>query len=248
VFGAQPSETSARVSEAIDMILQLWEGKVPLDIQGRFWNAKMKDHLHPEFGVGHLHKPFQLPHPPIYVPSISRNSPGLTRAAERGFRFISHHMIHAGALKEQWQSYSQAAAQAGRTATSPDWAVARNIFVADSTSEARHLARGNSLGACIQYILDLTRATAPRGVSMWKRDERQTDADCSLDYFLNDVVLAGDPAEVARQLLQLRADIGPFGTLVLTAHDWDDRAVWIHSLKLFAREVVPAYNKALMAA
>ena len=69
------------------MILQLWEGKVPLDIQGRFWNVKMKDHLHPEFGVGHLHLPYQLPHPPIYVPSISRNSPGLTRAAERGFRF-----------------------------------------------------------------------------------------------------------------------------------------------------------------
>ena len=83
---------------------------------------------------------------------------------------------------------------------------------------------------------------------MWKRDEQQTDADCSLDYFLDDVVLSGDPAEVARQLLQLRADIGPFGTLVLTAHDWDDRDQWIRSLRLFAREVVPAYNKALRAA
>ena len=40
---------------------------------------------------------------------------------------------------------------------------------------------------------------------------------------------------------------GPFGTLVLTAHDWDDRAQWIRSLKLFARDVVPAYNKALGA-
>ena len=83
---------------------------------------------------------------------------------------------------------------------------------------------------------------------MWKRDEQQSDAGCSLDYFLNDVVLTGDPAEVTRQLLKLRADIGPFGTLVLTAHDWDDRDQWIHSLKLFAREVVPAYNQALMAA
>jgi alkanesulfonate monooxygenase SsuD/methylene tetrahydromethanopterin reductase-like flavin-dependent oxidoreductase (luciferase family) len=248
VFGAQPSETSARVSEAIDMILKLWEGKVPIDIQGRFWNVTMKEHLHPEFGVGHLHKPFQLPHPPIYVPSISRNSPGLTRAAERGFQFISHHMLHADVLKEQWRWYSQAAANAGRTATPADWAVARNVLVAYSTSEARRLARGNSLGACIQYILDLTRATAPKGVSMWKRDEQQTDADCSLDYFLDDVVLAGDPAEVTRGLLKLRADIGPFGTLVLTAHDWDDRDRWIRSLRLFAREVIPAYNKSLTAA
>jgi alkanesulfonate monooxygenase SsuD/methylene tetrahydromethanopterin reductase-like flavin-dependent oxidoreductase (luciferase family) len=126
--------------------------------------------------------------------------------------------------------------------------VVRNILVADSTSEARRMARGNSLGRCLQYILDLTRATAPKGVSMWKRDEQQTDAECSLDYFLNDVVLAGDPAEVTRQLLRLRAEIGPFGTLVLTAHDWDDRDQWIHSLRLLAHEVVPAYNKALRGA
>lgn len=248
VFGAAPADTGARVSEAIDMILALWKGEVPIDIQGRFWHVKMKDQLHREFGVGHLHRPYQLPHPPIYVPSIGRKSPGLARAAERGFRFISHHMIHADALREQWLSYTQAAAQAGRTATPADWAVARNVLVADSTDEARRLARGNSLGACLSYILDLTRATAPGGVAMWKRDPRQSDADCSLDYFLAEVVLSGDPAEVTRQLLELRARIGPFDTLVLTAHDWDERAVWKHSLELFVREVAPAYNKAIGAA
>lgn len=245
MFAAQPSDTSARVAEAIDMILALWEGKVPIDLSGRFWQIKMKEHLHPEFGVGHLHKPYQLPHPPIYVPSISRNSPGLARAAERGFRFISHHLLHRDALAEQWRSYSSAAAKAGRTASPADWAVARNVLVADSTSEARRLARGNSLAACIKYILDLTRATAPNGVAMWKRDPQQADADCSLDYFLDDVVLSGDPAEVTRKLIELQAHVGPFGTLVLTAHDWDDRAVWIRSLELFVREVAPAYNKAL---
>ena len=93
VFGAHASESGARVAESIDMIMRLWAGEVPIDIEGRFWNVKMKDNLHPRFGVGHLHKPFQRPHPPIYVPSISRASVGLRKAAERGFRFISHHMI-----------------------------------------------------------------------------------------------------------------------------------------------------------
>jgi alkanesulfonate monooxygenase SsuD/methylene tetrahydromethanopterin reductase-like flavin-dependent oxidoreductase (luciferase family) len=208
----------------------------------------MKDHLHPEFGVGHLHKPFQQPHPPIYVPSINRASAGLMRAAERGFRFISHHMVHTGALQEQWKTYSQAATAAGRTPGPSDWAVARNVFVADSTDDGRRLARGNSLGACIQYILDLTRATAPNGVAMWKRDERQADSDCTLDYFMDDVIIAGDPEHVTHQLLALREQIGPFGTLVLTAHDWDDRDRWTHSLELFVREVVPTYNKAICAA
>jgi alkanesulfonate monooxygenase SsuD/methylene tetrahydromethanopterin reductase-like flavin-dependent oxidoreductase (luciferase family) len=241
VFGVQPSDTGARVTEAIDMILKLWEGKVPIELDGRFWKISMKDRLHPEFGVGYLHQPFQSPHPPIYVPSISRSSPGLTRAAERGFRFISHHLLHADVLKDQWRSYSEAASQAGRKADASNWAVARNVFVADSTSEAKRLARQNSLGRCIQYILDLTQATAPNGVAMWKRDAKQTDEECSLDYFMNEVVLAGDPADVTRQLLKLRSEIGAFGSLVLTAHDWDDREQWIHNLKLFAKDVWPAF-------
>lgn len=247
VFGAQPKDMAARVTESIDMIMKLWEGNLPIDIRGKFWNVTMKDHLHPEYGVGHLHKPFQLPYPPIYVPSISRSSPGLTKAAERGFRFISHHMIHDDVLKEQWKTYSHAADQSGRTANPNDWAVTRNIFVAETTREAKQTARGNSLGSCIQYILDLTKATAPGGVSMWKRDQQQSDADCSMDYFHNDIIIAGDPSEVTSRLLRLRERIGPFGTLVLTAHDWDDRDQWVRNLELFVKEVVPAYNKSIGA-
>lgn len=245
VFEAQPSETGARVAESIDMILKLWEGQVPIDLAGRFWRVKMKDYLHPDFGVGHLHKPLQQPHPPIYVPSISRASAGLAKAAERGFRFISHHMIHTGVLKDQWKTYAAAAAAAGRSAQATDWAVARNVFVADSNAEAQRVARTNSLGSCIQYILDLTAATNPQGVAMWKRDDRQADADCTLDYFMDEVIIAGDPEHVTRRLLELREAIGPFGTLILTAHDWDDRARWLHSIELFAREVAPALRKAL---
>jgi alkanesulfonate monooxygenase SsuD/methylene tetrahydromethanopterin reductase-like flavin-dependent oxidoreductase (luciferase family) len=248
VFGAPSSETGSRVAESIDMIMRLWAGEVPVDIEGRFWNVKMKDNLHPKFGVGHLHKPLQRPHPPIYVPSISRASVGLSKAARRGFRYISHHMLHPGALREQWKTYSQAATAAGRTAEPSDWAVARNVFVADSTDDARRLARSNSLGSCIQYILDLTGATASTGIAMWKRDQQQADSDCTLDYFMNDVVIAGDPEHVTCQLLELREQIGPFGTLVVTAHDWDDRDRWTHSLELFAREVVPAFNKAIRVA
>jgi alkanesulfonate monooxygenase SsuD/methylene tetrahydromethanopterin reductase-like flavin-dependent oxidoreductase (luciferase family) len=245
VFGAHPSETAARVAESIDMILRLWTGELPIDIKGRFWNVQMKDHVNPSFGVGHLHRPFQTPHPPIHVPSISRASVGLMKAAERGFRFISHHMIHRSALKEQWTTYCQSAIGAGREANSSDWAVARNVYVADSTASARRLARENSLGACIQYILDLTEATAPTGIAMWKRDEHQADSDCTLDYFMDEVAIAGDPDHVTNKLFELREDVGPFGTLVLTAHDWDDPDRWKCSLELFAREVVPRLNKML---
>jgi limonene 1,2-monooxygenase len=61
---------------------------------------------------------------------------------------------------------------------------------------------------------------------------------------MEEVVIAGDPDDVTRQLFELRETIGPFGALILTAHDWDDRDRWLRSLELFAREVAPALRKA----
>ncbi len=245
LFGVRPEETGPRVAEAIDMILKLWSLDAPYEIEGKFWSIKLRETVNRSLRIGSLAKPLQRPHPPIYVPSISRTSPGLQAAAARGFRFISHHMLHPDVLADQWKCYEQGAAAAGRTATPDDWCVSRNIFVADTTKEAKALARRNSMGRCIEYIVELTRRTSPTGIAVWKRAPEMPDAQCNLDYFMNEVVIAGDPASVAAQLLQLRERIGRFGTLVLVAHDWDDRAHWLRSLDLFAKEVMPALNRSI---
>lgn len=242
VYGVDPKETSARVVEAIDMILRIWTSDPPYEMEGRFWRFSLKEHLDIEMGLGALHKPLQRPHPPIAIPCISRQSIGVRKAGERGFQPISHHMIASGVLADHWQTYSQGAADAGRIARQSDWRVARNIFVAETTAEARDLARHNSLGRCISYIIELTR----RGgvLSMWKRTPDMPEEQINLDYFMDEVIIAGDPAEVTRRLVELRREVGDFGTLVLVAHDWDDRKRWLQSLDLFAREVVPALRRA----
>ena len=241
VYGVDPQEMSGRVGEAADMILKIWTSDPPYHLPGKFWSINLSRHLDPEMGLGALHKPLQRPHPPISIPSISRRSVGIEKAAARGFSLFSHHMISVEALVEQWATYRAAATAAGRTPTPPDWRVARNVFVAETTAEAREIARGNSLGQCIQYILDLTRRGP--GVAMWKRNSDQPDEHCDLDYFLDEVLIVGDPPEVVRQLRALRERIGEFGTLVLVAHDWDDRSRWLRSLELFAKEVRPALDE-----
>jgi alkanesulfonate monooxygenase SsuD/methylene tetrahydromethanopterin reductase-like flavin-dependent oxidoreductase (luciferase family) len=233
-----PQRSGAMVAEAIDAILKLWSSDPPYEMRGQFWNMSLSKHVTPEFGIGRIHRPLQQPHPPIAVPAISRNSPSLRLAGARGFRPFSHHMASVCTLVDHWQTYSAAARATGRDPQPGDWKVSRNIVVADTTAEARRFARAGSLGRCIQYILDLTRRWG--NIAMWKRDPDMSDADCNLDYFLNEVVIAGDPPEVTRQLLELRQDLGSFGTLVLVAHDWDEKARWIHSLELFASEVMPA--------
>ncbi len=240
-YGIDPKESGARVAEAIDMILKIWTSEPPYELHGQFWNVHLKNHVDLEMGIGGLHKPMQRPYPPIHVPTVSRNSLGLKQAGVRGFVPISHHMVSAQVLRNHWQTYQDGAESAGRQVRKTDWKVSRNVFVAQTSAEARRLARGNSLGKCIEYILELTRRGP--GLAMWKRDPGMTDAECNLDYFLDEVIVAGDPEEVTRRLLELCEQVGDFGTLVLVAHDWDDKKRWLDSLELFVREVMPQLEK-----
>lgn len=240
-FGLSAAECGARVVESIDMILKVWTSDPPYDIPGQFWNIRLRDKIDAEMGLGKLPKPLQKPYPPIYVPSIARNSIGLKKAAARGFLPISHHMVSEATLRDHWQTYSAGVESAGRTPDPSAWCVSRNIFVAETTAEAKRIARSNSLGKCIEYILELCRRGP--GLNAWKRDPGMSDSDCNLDYFMNEVIVAGDPPEVARRLLELRDNIGRFGTLVHVAHDWDDRSRWLRSLDLFSSEVMPLLRR-----
>ena len=137
LYGVTPQESGARVSEAIEMILDIWNGDPPYRIDGQFWSVTLQDSIDPEMGLGALHRPLQQPHPPIFVPAIARGSVGVRKAAGRGFRLISHHMVSEETLRDHWETYRAGAAAAGRSAHPADWCVSRNVFVADSTEEAR---------------------------------------------------------------------------------------------------------------
>ena len=45
---------------------------------------------------------------------------------------------------------------------------------------------------------------------------------------------------MTQQINDLRARIGDFGTLVLVAHDCDDKPRWARSLESFGPEAIPA--------
>ena len=70
-------------------------------------------------------------------------------------------------------------------------------------------------------------------------------ADCNLDFLMTEQIIAGDVDEVLRRLLELIEETGPFGTLVLMSYDWDDKESWLHSMELFANELMPALNRAV---
>ena len=60
-------------------------------------------------------------------------------------------------------------------------------------------------------------------------------------------VIASDVDEALRRLMVMREETGDFGTLILLSFDWIDKKSWLHSMELFANELMPALNRAVGA-
>ena len=79
-FGGQHREMTR---EALDIILKIWENKEPFEYKGKFWNITLTDTMYGT--LRYFLTPYQKPHPPIGVASLSYKSPSLIVAGERGF-------------------------------------------------------------------------------------------------------------------------------------------------------------------
>ena len=245
LYGVDPKQGGKMVREAIEIILKLWETEPPYEYEGEFWSIRLRDTVDEETGLGFIHKPLQQPHPPIAMPGMSRDSYSMKYAGRRGYQPFAHCLITSNILADVWQAYEQAALEAGHRPDRADFKIARAIFLADSTEEATRLARTNTLGQNFEYIGRLL--DKGMGRQLYKRDPAMSDADCNLDFLMTEQIIAGDVDEVLRRLLLMREVTGHFGTLVLMSYDWDDKQSWIRSLELFAKELMPALNKAVGA-
>lgn len=243
LYGVDPKDGGRMVLEAMDVILDLWSHGPPYRHDGEFWKFKLEKTVDEECLIGFIHRPYQLPHPPIAMPGMSRGSFTMKLAGQRGYQPFAHCLVAGNVVADQWKTYAEAAEEAGRTPQRQDFKVARSIFLADTTREAVSRARTNSLGRNYEYIGGLFDKGLGRRI--YKRDLDMPDSQCNLDYLMTEQIIAGDVDEVLRRLLMLIEETGPIGTLVLMSYDWDDKDAWIHSLELFAKELMPALNKAV---
>ena len=243
LYGLEPKEGGAMTVEAIDVILKLWSSDPPYEHDGRFWQFSLKEHVNEESQIGFIHKPLQQPHPPILMPGLSRNSYSLKVAGQHGFAPFSAALAAGNVLADNWETYARSALEAGRKPDRADWRVARAIFLADTTAEAVERVRANSVGQNFQYIAGVLDGSLGRGVM--KRDLAMSNADCNMDFWLSEQIIAGDVDHALARLLALIEECGPFGTLVLMGFDWDDKESWLRNLELFATELMPALNRAV---
>jgi alkanesulfonate monooxygenase SsuD/methylene tetrahydromethanopterin reductase-like flavin-dependent oxidoreductase (luciferase family) len=189
--------------------------------------------------VGVAVRPLQRPHPPIAITSIRPDGRGPHAAGARGWSGISATYVGAYVIRAQIESYLEGRRSAGLSLDASGWRVARSVFVADEEVTARRYVHRE--GGAHGFYFDVMRTKlAKAGLLDLMRDfPGQPDSELSTHRCAERLVIAGTPESVADQILAFRADVGPFGTLLYTGHDWADPALARRSMQLMANEVWP---------
>lgn len=238
------SQRPAMVLESIDTILRLWAQDPPYRIDGRFWKVSLEHNVWPEFGVGWIPRPLQRPHPPIALSILAPNSASARTAGERGWIPVSGNFFHRRYLRGHWEQYAEGCERAGRRPDPDVWRVSRTVLVTESDAEAEdYLADPDSALSFYYRFFHHSFAHARKALYMLKPDLETPDEDLTVDMVKRALVIAGSPGRVLDQLVALRDEAGPFGTLLVAGHDWDRPRLWRRSMELLATEVVPRFAR-----
>jgi alkanesulfonate monooxygenase SsuD/methylene tetrahydromethanopterin reductase-like flavin-dependent oxidoreductase (luciferase family) len=159
-------------------------------------------------------------------------------AGERGWIPMSINLVPTPTLKTHWEAVEEGARRSGRQPEHHTWRIAREVFVGETSAQARQEALHGVLARDFeQYFLPLLRHM--KMLDLLKIDPDMSDDEVTPEYLVEHVWVVGDPDEVTQQLRQLYEDVGGFGVLLAMAHEWQPQDVWKRSMTLLAKEVMP---------
>ncbi|HEY0291653.1 MAG TPA: LLM class flavin-dependent oxidoreductase [Hansschlegelia sp.] len=247
VFDLVDADRTAMMLDSLDIMKQIWASDPPYDINGKFWKVSVQNTIWPDLGVGPLPKTLQKPHPKLAISVSSPNSNSIRVAAQRDLMPISANFVASWVVKTHWETYCDEMAKLGKTPDGADWRVARSIFVAPTDEEAAAVVKAPG-GAFDWYYDYMFQVYARMGAAGLLAPFADTPPESITHEMVRDnFVIFGSPETVANKILALREEVGPFETLMMTSHDWADKAAMRRSMELLANDVMPRVNAALSA-
>ena len=247
-LGILEQDRNKMFAESIDVILAIWAGEPPYNID--FTDNRFKVSTNRtqalEIGVGYLGKPYQQPRPEIVGTVVAPFSPGVVLMGKRDFHPLSANFLLSKHLKSHWENYCKGKAEVGVEPKVSDWRVARNIFVADDDKTAARYGRTDP-NSPYQFYWSQMLYKMRRGKRLYvfKSHKDQPDEEITQDYVMDNCVIHGSVNKVVDGILALREEIGDFGELVYAGMDWVDEKLGRRSMQLMAEEVMPRVNAAI---
>jgi limonene 1,2-monooxygenase len=177
-------------------------------------------------------RPRQQPHFEVAV--AAQVSPAGPRAAGRfGCSLLSIGATSQGgfdALGYHWNVVEERAAQFGQVADRSRWRLVGPMHIADTREQAvADVSFG--LADWIDYFA--------RVAALPLAPDTDNHADLVEAMNASGFAVIGTPDDAVAQLRRLEEQSGGFGTFLLMAHDWADRAQTLRSYELFSRYVMP---------
>ncbi len=245
LFGTADADRNEMFVESIDTVLRYWTSDPPYNFEGKYWQSKIESWTVPELKMGYMAKPLQQPHPPIAVSAMSPYSGSIKLAGQRGWQPVSANFIGVWSVKSHWQVYEAAAAEHGHAVDREMWRVARSIHVGESDQEAEDFVKtpNGAFDFYYRYLFEIFHRADMK--SAFVIDENDNPDELRAEVLRDNLVIHGSACTVTEKLLALREEVGHFGNLLMTAHDWVDRDKMKSSMTRMAREVMPAINDAI---
>jgi alkanesulfonate monooxygenase SsuD/methylene tetrahydromethanopterin reductase-like flavin-dependent oxidoreductase (luciferase family) len=245
MFGNLDVDRREKAAECIDLILGIWAGEAPYNLQGKYWTISTERTQIPHIGQGVMVKPYQKPRPPIVVTVVEPASKSAADAAAKGFDIISANFLLPQWVKTHWTRFVEGCESAGRTPDRQSWRVAKTVFVADDEQTAREYADGPDSPYRFYYDQLLFKLVRAGRANLFKPDPDLPDSVVTTDALIDQLVIAGTPAQVVDGLLAFHDQVGDFGTLLYCGIDWVDGRLAQRSMELMATDVMPEVNRAI---
>ena len=204
VFGNAKLDRNAKMVEAFEHIVAVWNGDAPYDRDGDYYRFATTRSFMPEIGMGIAPKPLQRPHPPVVITALTPASHGITLAAERGWTPISSNYVQPHLVATHLPKYLEGRRNAGLPADPAGWRVAKSIFVADDEGTARDYAKSADGPYGHYFHSIIAKLTRGGRYDLFKSSPDMADEAVTVEHSLETQVIAGTVASVVDQLLAFR--------------------------------------------
>jgi alkanesulfonate monooxygenase SsuD/methylene tetrahydromethanopterin reductase-like flavin-dependent oxidoreductase (luciferase family) len=210
-----------RFEESIDLILKAWTSNEPFSHQGKHWTFK---------NIVVEPQSFRRPHPAVWMGAGNERS--IRDVARRGFNLLLGQYSSPADVGHNIAIFRAAVEEKGEKWDPMRVGIARAFFVTEDKRE-REAALERRLA---NRLRQLKLATLPDGRVMGGPDRADGDP---VEVNLNSAIY-GSPDEIARKIEALR-EAGA-GYLLLNGGGSGGGERGRHSLRRFAREVMPMFG------
>jgi len=238
-----PVRMNERMWEAHDLILKAWTSHDgPFSFEGNFFHHRM---------VNVWPRPYQSPHPPIWVASMSPF--GARPVGERGYVLASF-LTGYGHTRNVWAGYRDGWRRGGHPGEPPldRFAYAGLVYTGETDAEGRAGAEKllwylghNKVPLHFRNPPGYNHVSANVAALRTGRIGRNADVKPDLDEQIEKgVIFCGSPDTVYKQIKKLHDHVGGIGHLLSMGQaGYLDHEETAKSIRLFAREVQPRLDE-----